>query len=121
MGTSRKTSGSDKPFMDDFLDWVGSPEGQAYIELSDLLWSLMRDVKLDAAHRRFLLPGGRRLGFSGIAKHLHKQQSNCELGDVKQFLADWIDNYAPEGMTHQELDELDSLLEGWVDEIRMNI
>lgn len=118
MGKSRKNSDGDQPFMDDFLDWMDSPEGQEYIELSDLLWPLMSDVKLDASQRKFVWPDGRRLSFSSVAKHLHDKQPNFSLEDVKDFLVSWIDNYAPEGMTQEQLDELDRVLEEWADELR---
>jgi hypothetical protein len=118
MGTSRKKPDGNQSFMDDFLDWMDSPEGQEYIELSDLLWPLMSDVQLDASQRKFVWPGGERLSFEDVARRLHEQQSNFALEDVKEFLVSWIDNYAPEGMAQEKLDELDRLLEDWADELR---
>src|SRR6516165_10437329 len=33
---------SDNPFVDDFMDWMGSPEGQQSIEIDDTLWEALR-------------------------------------------------------------------------------
>jgi hypothetical protein len=121
MGTSRKKSDGSQSFMDDFLDWMGSPEGQDYIELSDLLWPLMNDVTLDVSQRVFVWSGGKKLSFSDATRHLHEQHPNYALEDVKEFLVSWIDNYAPEGMTQEQLDELDCLLESWAEELRRSM
>jgi hypothetical protein len=118
MGTSRKNSDGDQPFLDDFLDWMDTPEGQEYIELADLLWPLMSDAQLDASQRKFVWPDGERLSFEDAARCLHAQQPNYALEDVKEFLISWIDNYAPEGMAQERLDELDRLLEDWAGELR---
>ena len=33
---------SDNPFVDDFMDWMGSPEGQQSIEIDDTLWEALK-------------------------------------------------------------------------------
>ena len=38
----------DNPFVDGFLEWMGSREGRQCIEVRDVLWDLLEDAKLDA-------------------------------------------------------------------------
>jgi hypothetical protein len=118
MAKSRKHPPEDAPFPDEFFEWMGSTEGQAHIEMSDALWPLLQDVKLDASQRVFVWPDESRLTFDKSARRLQKQVSNFKLPDVKEFLIDWIDNYAPDSMTQEQLDEFDSLASAWSDELR---
>src|ERR1700736_5755627 len=41
----------DNPFVDGFLEWMGSREGRQCIEVRDVLWDLLEDVELDAKQR----------------------------------------------------------------------
>jgi hypothetical protein len=118
MAKSRKDPSEDNSFPDGLLEWMDSTEGQEHIEMSDVLWPLLEDVKLDASQRVFVWPDNTRLSFDKSAKRLQKQIPNVKLMDVKEFLIDWIDNYAPTSMTQEQLDEFDSMASAWSDELR---
>jgi hypothetical protein len=118
MAKSRKHPLEDNPFLDGLLDWMRSPEGQEHIEMSDALWPLLDDVKLDVVSRVFVWPDGKRLSFDKSAKRLQKQAPNFKLEDVKEFLIDWIEGYAPSSMMQEQLDQFDSLADAWSDELR---
>ena len=45
---------SDKPFIDDFMEWMGSPEGQQSIKIDDTLWEAPKNVQLDAKQRKYM-------------------------------------------------------------------
>src|ERR1700674_4038078 len=44
----------DNPFVDGFLEWMGSREGRQCIEARDVLWDLLEDVELDAKQRQLV-------------------------------------------------------------------
>src|SRR5271169_4520669 len=46
----------DNPFVDGFLEWMGSREGRQCIEVRDVLWDLLEDVELDAKQRQLIWP-----------------------------------------------------------------
>src|SRR6516162_6186507 len=46
----------DNPFVDGFLEWMGSREGRQCIEVRDVLWDLLEDAKLDAKQRQLTWP-----------------------------------------------------------------
>jgi len=50
----------DNPFVDGFLEWMGSREGQQCIEIHDVLWDLLEDVQLDAKQRQLIWPDAKR-------------------------------------------------------------
>jgi hypothetical protein len=118
MAKSRKHPPEDNPFPDGLFEWMGSEEGQEYISMSDALWPLLEDVKLDVGQRVFVWPDNTRLTFDTSAKRLHRQIRDFKLEDVVDFLIDWMDNYAPDGMTQEQLDKFDSMASAWSDELR---
>jgi hypothetical protein len=121
MAKSRKHPLEDNPFLDGLLDWMGSAEGQEHIEMSDALWPLLDDVELDASQRRFVWSDGKRLSFEKSARRLQQRIPNFKLDEVKKFLIDWIDNYAPDGMTQEQVDEFDSIASTWTDELASSV
>jgi hypothetical protein len=118
MAKSRKHPLEDNPFAEGFFEWMDSTDGQEHIAMLDALWPLLQDVKLDAGQRIFVWPDGKRLNFEKSAKRLQEQTSDFKLEEVKEFLIDWIDGYAPSGITQEELDEFDSLASAWTGELR---
>ena len=51
----------DNPFVDGFLEWMGSREGRQCIEVHDVFWDLLEDVQLDAKQRQLIWPDAERL------------------------------------------------------------
>jgi hypothetical protein len=59
MGKQRKEHPQDnvfenKPFIEEYSDWIDSPEGELWTEICDALEDLLEDVKLDAKQRQFI-------------------------------------------------------------------
>jgi hypothetical protein len=56
MGKQRKEHPQDnvfenKPFVEEYSDWIDSPEGELWTEICDALEDLLEDVQLDAKQR----------------------------------------------------------------------
>lgn len=107
----------DNPFADGLLEWMDSPEGEQHTEVSDALWELMEGVGLDAKQRKFVWPDGKRLTLEQSARRVLKQHPDFPAGRVDGFLISWIENYAPEDYTQEQLEELDRLSSAWVEEL----
>jgi hypothetical protein len=119
MGKSRdKHPLEDNPFADDLLEWMGSAEGQAHIDMSDALWALLGGVQLDATQRKLVWPDAERLSFDESVQRICKQHADFEREDVRDFLLSWLENYAPEGYTVEQMDELDRLANAWAEDLR---
>ena len=111
----------DNLFVDGFLDWMGSPEGQQSIEVHDVLWDLLEDVQLDAKQRQLIWPDAKRtarqqrLDLDQSVQRIQKLHPGFPRGEVEEFLLDWIDmGYDPENYSKAQLEELDKLTEKWV-------
>jgi hypothetical protein len=120
MGKQRKEPPEDnvfvnKPFIEEFSDWMDSPEGELWTEISDAIEELLKDVQLDARLRRFIWPDAQRLDLDQSVQRTHKKYPEFPCHQIEEFLIDWIDmGYAPENYSQAQLDELDRLTEQWV-------
>jgi hypothetical protein len=107
----------DNPFVDGFLEYMGSPEGQLSIEVSDTLWEVMENVRLDARQRELIWPEAERLSFDQSIDYILKQYPDFPPQRITSFLISWLGNYAPEDYSQVQLDELDQLTEPWIDDL----
>jgi hypothetical protein len=120
MGKQRKEHPEDnvlvnKPFIEEFSDWVDSPAGELWTEICDALDDLLKDVQLDAKQRQFIWPDADRLDLEQSVQRIHKQYPNFPCDKIEEFLIDWIDmGYAPENYSQAQLNELERLTERWV-------
>ena len=106
---------SDNPFVDDFMDWMGSPEGQQSIEIDDTLWEALKNVQLDAKQRKLIWPDTKRLDLGQSVRRIKKEYPNLPNGKIEDYLLYWIEgDYTPEGYAEAQLEELDRLTQRWV-------
>jgi hypothetical protein len=105
----------DNPFVDGFLEWMGSREGREYIEVRDVLWDLLEDVQLDAKQRQLIWPDAERLDLVQSIQRIQKLYPDFPGHEIEEVLINWIDTgYDPKNYSQAQLNELDSLTERWV-------
>jgi hypothetical protein len=104
-----------KPFIDEFSDWIDSPEGEQWTEISDAIEDLLLDVQLDAKQRKFTWPDAERLGVEQSVERVRRQCPDFPCEKIEEFVIDWIEmSYEPENYSQAQLDELERLTEQWV-------
>jgi hypothetical protein len=109
MGKQRKEHPEDnvfvnKPFVDEFSDWVDSPVGELWTEICDALDDLLKDVQLDAKQRQFIWPDADQLDLEHSVQRIHKQYPDFPCDKIEEFLIDWIEmGYAPENYSQAQL------------------
>src|ERR1700745_3265628 len=105
----------DNPFVDGFLEWMGSREGRQCIELRDVLWDLLEDLELDAKQRQLIWPDAERLDLVQSIQRIQKLYPDFPGHEIEEVLLNWIDmGYNPKNYSQAQLNELDSLTERWV-------
>ena len=105
----------DNPFVDGFLQWMGSREGRQCIEVRDVLWDLLEDVELDAKQRQLIWPDAGRLDLVQSIQRIQKLYPDFPGHEIEEVLLNWIDmGYDPENYSQAQLNELDSLTARWV-------
>jgi hypothetical protein len=118
MSKQRKARSEDdgfvKPFIDELSDWMESPEGEQWLELSDALEHVLEDVHLDPKQRKFIWLDAERLDLEESVQRIQKQYPGFSSDQIEDFLIDWMEmGYAPEDYSPAQLDELDRLTERW--------
>lgn len=120
MGRPRKQDPQDgiftnNPFIDEFFEWMDSPEGGQYMEISNVIWTLLEDVQLDARKREVIWPGAQRLDFEQSVQRIQKLHPDFPREGIEESLINWIEmEYVPESYSEAQLDELDKLTERWI-------
>lgn len=105
------------PFIEGFLEWIGSPEGRLSDEVRVLAWRSLQNVDVDASHRKLVWDDGKRLSIDESVQRIHREYPEFPLDLIEDHLIGWLEmDFAPEGYSQEQLDELDRLTETWIDD-----
>lgn len=105
------------PIVEEFLDWMDSPDVELSIEVMDTLLPLLEKMDVDAKARKLIWEDGKRLSIDESVQRIHADYPQFPADRIEGRLISWIEmEYAPEHYSEQQLDELDRLTEQWVDD-----
>ena len=105
------------PFIEGFLEWMNSPEGQLSDEVRELTWRSLQNVDVDASQRKLVWDDGKRLSIDASVQRIHREYPEFPLDLIEEHLIGWLEmDFAPEDYSQEQLDELDRLAEAWIDE-----
>jgi hypothetical protein len=104
----------DETFCEEMSEWVDSPEGQLWLDMSDTLEVPLKHVGLDVRQRKFLWPDAKRLDLDQSVRRINQQYPDFPEDKIEEFLIYWIQElYVPEGYSESQMDELERLTEQW--------
>jgi hypothetical protein len=107
----------DNPFIDGLLEWMDAPEGQQSIEALDLVFDALEHAGLDARQRKIVWADGNRLSIEQSAQRIHAQHPGIPRDLIETHVLGWLENCAPDSYSERQLEELDRLIEPWLDSI----
>ena len=117
MGKRRaKPAFEDNPVIDDFLEWMGAPEGQQSIEALDLVFDALAHAGVDARQRKIVWADGKRLSIEQSAERIHAGHPGVARDLIETHVLGWPESCAPESCSERQLEELDRLIEPWLDD-----
>jgi hypothetical protein len=118
MGTWRTKSPfeDDNPFIDGLLEWMQAPEGQQSIEASDLVFAALADAGVDARQRKIIWRDGKRLSIEQSAGRIHAEHPGVPRELIETHVLGWLESCAPESCSERQIEELDRLIEPWLDD-----
>ena len=118
MGTWRTKSPfeDDNPFIDGFLDWMEAPEGQHSIEASDLVFAALDRASVDPRQRKIVWADGKRLSIRQSAARIHAGHPGVARDLIETHVVGWLESCAPESCSDRQLEELDRLIEPWLED-----
>jgi len=107
----------DNAFLDGFLEWMGSAEGEQSGEVSDAVWGLLEKADVDAKKRKIIWEDGKRLSISESVQRIHADRPDFPPELIEEHVIGWLEmEYAPPNYSEKQLDELDRLTEKWIDD-----
>jgi hypothetical protein len=118
MGTWRTKSPfeDDNPFIDGLLEWMQAPEGQQSIEASDLVFAALAGAGVDARQRKIIWRDGKRLSIEQSAGRIHAEHPGVPRELIETHVVGWLESCAPESCSERQIEELDRLIEPWLDD-----
>ena len=118
MGTWRTKSPfeDDNPFIDGLLEWMQAPEGQQSIEASDLVFAAPAGAGVDARQRKIIWRDGKRLSIEQSAGRIHAEHPGVPRELIETHVVGWLESCAPESCSERQIEELDRLIEPWLDD-----
>jgi hypothetical protein len=117
MGKRRATHPfEDDPAIEGFLDWMDAPEGQQSIEVSDLVFAALAHAGVDARQRKIVWADGKRLSIEQSAERIHAGHPGVARELIETHVVGWLESCVPASCSERELEELDRLIEPWLDE-----
>ena len=108
--------GENGSFLDDFLEWMDSSEGQQSIEAHDLVFDALENAGVDAKRRLIVWDDGKRLSIEQSVERIHAGHLDTPLDQIEIHVVGWLESCAPESCSECQLEELDRLIEPWLDD-----
>jgi hypothetical protein len=108
--------GENGSFLDDFLEWMDSSEGQQSIEAHDLVFDALENAGVDAKRRLIVWDDGKRLSIEQSVERIHAGHPDTPLDQIEIHVVGWLESCAPESCSECQLEELDRLIEPWLDD-----
>ena len=117
MGKQRQTHPfEDNPFVEDFLDYMDSPEGQSTIEAIDIVAPMLEKANLDAKKRKIIWEDGQQLSIPESVQRIHAAHPELAPEKIEGRVVSWIEGgFAPSTYSEKQLEELDRLTDKWID------
>lgn len=107
----------DNPFVEDFVEWMNSPEGELSDEARETVWTLLEKADVDAKNRKIIWEDGKRLSITESVQRIHTHYPELPLEEIETHLITWLEmEFAPPTYSEKQLDELDRLTEKWIDD-----
>ena len=106
----------DNPVIEGFLDWMDAPEGQQSIEALDLVFAALEHAGVDAGQRKIVWADGERLSIGQSAARIHAGHPDMPRELIETHVVGWLESCVPESCSERQLEELDRLIEPWLDD-----
>ena len=104
------------PIEDEFLQWMGSPEGELSQEALDIVWPLLDTTRVDAKDGKLIWPDGKRLGIEQTVRRIHKDHPELARKLIEDKVISWLEmEYVPKDYTPEQMDEFEELIDLWLE------
>jgi hypothetical protein len=98
------------------LEEEDTPEAQLSLLAMHVAFDSLETVTVDAKRRQLIWPDGKRLSLIESAARIHSAEPELPQKLIESKIISWLESFAPQSYTREQLDELDRLTEEWIDE-----
>src|ERR1700688_4788845 len=117
MGKRRAESAfEDNPVIDGFLEWMDATEGQHSLEALDLVFDALEHAGVDARQHKIVWADGKRLSIEQSAECIHAGHPDVACDLIETHVLGWLESGTPEAYSERQLEDLDRLIEPWLDD-----
>ena len=106
----------DNPVIDGFLEWMDAPDGQQSIEARDLVFAALQHAGVDAKQRKIVWADGKRLSIKQSVARIHAGHPALARDLIETHVLGWLQSCVPEACSKRQLEELDRLIEPWLED-----
>ena len=112
----KKASTQPGGFLEDFLEWMGSPEGAESMDALDYVFNTLDGARVDPVKRKINWPDGERLSIDQSVDRMSKD-SGLDRQSILSHLIGWLQmDYIPEGLNEKQMELFENQIESWVEE-----
>jgi predicted dithiol-disulfide oxidoreductase (DUF899 family) len=112
----KKASTQSGGFLDDFLEWMGSPEGAESMDALDYVFNALDGARVDPVKRKIHWQNGENLSIDQSVDRISKD-SGLERQSILSHIIGWLQmDYTPEGLDEKQMELFENQIESWVEE-----
>ena len=117
----KKSSTQSVGFMEDFLEWMGSPEGAESMDALDYVFNALDGAQVDPFKRKINWPNGGSLSINESVDRMSRD-SGLDRKSIMSHLIGWLQmEYMPEGLDEKQMERFEDLIESWVAKYENNL
>jgi hypothetical protein len=107
----KKSSTRPGGFLEDFLAWMGSPEGAESMDVLDYVFNALDGATVDPVKRRIHWPDGESLSIDQSVDRIGKD-SGLDRQSILSHLIGWLQmEYIPEGLDEKQMELFENQIE----------
>ena len=94
----------------------GCTRGTTVDQALDPVFDAPEHAGVDARQRKIVWVDSKRLSIEQSAERIHAEHLGVPRYLIETHVLGWLENYAPESYSERQLEELDRLIEPWLDD-----
>jgi hypothetical protein len=111
----KKSSIQSGGFLEDFLEWMGSPEGVESMDALDWVFNTLDGATVEPVKRKINWPDGESLSIEQSVDLIAKD-SGLDRKLILSHIIGWLQmEYMPEGLDEKQMELFENQIESWLE------
>lgn len=112
----KKSSSHSDSFLDNFSEWLDSPEGEESMDILDYLFNALDGATVDPLKKRIIWPDGESLSLDQSIERIMKDSGFEKQQVILNHLIGWLQmEYIPEGFNEEQMEQFENQIERWLE------